>query len=301
MAMALSSEVLSFISSQVNAIDDILLNGYGTVYKFAIKRVISAQSEYVLSQTEERLSAKNLFSNLWSVLDFCCSILYCCHNNKLPTLEQGMKIKFPCNFNGGVSIEGWEKRKISGILQKEVAVEVLSSLQGIFSHVQFRNGGEADQSHDVYYFYLLQYLRNTLTHNSIDIVFSPNHDKLVPEVPDIWRDLGKEVNVSSQILVPTKPWLDSSRNNRSSHQCKPFLDVLYNVCQVVEKCRDQILATTPWQKTFREKYTFELTNSQLIITHGNDKPMKLYHQGLHLECYGVEAELKEYLEAIRAK
>lgn len=286
-----------FIEFQADAVDDILLNAYGTVYKFAIKQAISPDANYVLSPTEDRLSAKNLFANLWSVLDFCCTILYSCCTKRLPTLSQGMEIKFPCSLKRGMSLEEWEKRTITKMLQDEADAEMLTRLKGIFTHVQFKNGGEDfDEDKEVYYFYLLHYLRNTLTHNSIDLKFRRNTRDAVP---DIWNGLGKTLSVSSEILVPPKPWLIASRNDRSTHVHKPFLDVLYHTCRVVEKCRDQILTKFPRHKTFCQKYMFELTKEHLIITLGNGDPKKFLHQALHLECYGVEAELKKDLDEFR--
>ena len=186
----LSSEVTTFIKAQVDAIDDILLNAYGTVYKFDIKQIISASGEYVLSQTEDVLSAKNLFSNLWSVLDFCCAVIYSHHNNSLPTLDQGFKIKFPCKFpknNNSMSFEDWktwERKKLMEVLDDEdVTDEHLQHFDGVFQHVQFKNK-RADEitGSKVYYFYLLQYLRNTLTHSSIDIDFRRTSTGVLPDL-----------------------------------------------------------------------------------------------------------------------
>ncbi len=215
--MNLSSEVDAFIKDQVNAIDNILLNAHGTVYKFAVKQIICADIEYLVSRTEEILSAKNLVSNLWSVLDFCCTILYSYYNNRLPTLKQGMQIKFPCYFSKtNETHEEWEKKRLETMLQPEVSAEMLSSLSGIFQHVQLKNVGEdADNSPDVYYFYLLHFLRNTLTINSINIDITQNHEELVP---DVLKQLDKvKVHRASVVRVPTKPWVDFSRDDRSTY------------------------------------------------------------------------------------
>lgn len=293
--LALSQDVLKFIKTQANTVDDILLNAYGTMYKFSIKQAIAAEAEYLLSPTEEMLSAKNFFSNLWSVLDFCCIILFSYHNNKLPTLMQGRKIKFPCNFLEVESLDEWEKQRLSEVLQLNVNSYMYSSLKGIFQHVHFKTSVEGGDNNKIIYFYLLHYLRNTLTHYTVDIGYGRNVEKVIPKV---WKNLEREVYVSSVVNVPDKPWDDSSRNDRSAYKPKVFVDVLYHCCEVVEECRDRMLHTIPQLKPFRDKYKFELTRDKLAVTLKSQR-ITFHHKILHLECYGMEAELKEPLEEIR--
>ena len=115
------------------------------------------------------------------------------------------------------------------------------------------------------------------------------------------------VNICSEVKVPAEPWLGSSRADRSTYQPKLFLDVLYNSCKVVEECRDRMLSAIQWQEQqimkFRERMDFEFTTEQLIVKlkngHNETESALFYHKELHLECYGMEAELKDYLENIR--
>ena len=297
--MDLNLDVLAFIKAQVHTIDDLLLNAYGTVYKFAAKQLIHKSGEYELSSTEEMLSAKNLFSNLCSILDFCCTALYSHHNNEIPTLEQGMKIKFPCSYNIQDSLEQWEEDKISQLLGYYT---VTDTLEGIFHHVQFIYEGPTAVKRQVYYFYLLRYLRNTLTHHSIEIRFLPR--ELEGKVPDILQELGlqdidERLCVASEITIPKRPWLGYYDTDRSTESV-PLLDVLYQSCRVVEECRDKILSTIGEEK-FGDKFKFKITMEQLKVTLRNGFNKVFHHKALHLECYGMEAELKEQLDEIRKR
>ena len=130
--------VQAFIKAQIQMIDNLLLNAYGTVYKVAAKQLVYRSSAYDLSPIEEILSAKNLFSNLWSILDFCCTILYSHYNNKLPDIDPKTNIKFPVHFatsSFATSSFEWERKAIEKVLNKNVTDD---SLKDIFHHVQFK-------------------------------------------------------------------------------------------------------------------------------------------------------------------
>ena len=113
-------EVKEYIAKQIDAIDNLLINAYGTVLKSKVKREMYVMKSYDLLEMEEMLLAKNLYSNLWSVLDYCCTIIYCWYNNRIPNPEEGreLKLQFPCYFKFDTDPEKWEMDKLVQLLTK---------------------------------------------------------------------------------------------------------------------------------------------------------------------------------------
>lgn len=272
----------------------LLLNAYGTMYKFAVKTVSYQRIGYALSPTEETLSAKNVLSNLWSVLDYCCIMLFCHHRRRLPNTQEARRIKFPCDFTElsrpEVDPERWERQKISQIVGLDISDEDYAQLEGIFLPVQNRVLGFGPVDSLTSHFYMLHFLRNTLTHTPIPVDFKQG----VTDAPEILQlNNMPTVNLGAQISVPTHPWLDQSRNDRSTYTPCSLLDILYNSCQVVERLRDEILRRlqiTP----FHIHFPFQLTTERLTLN-----AESCFWGNLHLDCYGVEAEFKELLRHIR--
>ncbi len=220
----------SVVEAQVAAIDNILLNAYGTVYKMAVKNFRLPENSYQLSKTEEMLSAKNVVSNLWSVLDYCCMTLHYKYHD-IPTPTKARRIKFPCDHEGlsyssnPAEVKKWGK-KIEQIVEQESAAVTLDyeQFKSLFSEVQFKKEGPVTE--DITAFYQLHFLRNMLTHQSI--VITPNgidgHNK-----PQIYQhhelDIGAQAAIT--IGVPEEPWKnDDSKKREKSHTPRCFIPSL---------------------------------------------------------------------------
>lgn len=296
-----------YAEQQRAAADSLLMNAYGTVYKFAVKNAWYLKIGYSLSPTEEMLSAKNLVSNLSSVLDYCCVLLYCHHHNTQPTPHHMRRIKFPCDFNElsneGIEAEEWERRKLSQILGvRSITNGEYQPLRGIFLGVQNRVVGQGPVQKPVADFYLLHYLRNTLVHRSILIDFRQEDCQYLSNVLQLRTLQGMSVNAF--VDVPTHPWLDESRNNSNTHVKASLFDVLYRSCRFVEECRDDMLRRLQTRQIvdaqpFQTHYQLQLTSTELTLNIATNTTARCLWNLLHLDCYGIEAEFKEELDNYR--
>lgn len=290
--MADTPNVQGFIDAQVVVVDSMLLNAYGTVHKMAVKYISFQDLSYELSATEEMLSAKNLVSNLWSVLDYCCIILHYKFRGT-PTPSKARGISFPCDCKKSIFRESaveWERKKIDGLLS-DGAYERIGGFENVFSSIQLQEGAVPWETLT---FYQLHFLRNTLTHNTINI-----HQERSSHRLEIFQhcNIGTtETHAAMTIRVPREPW---NKANLSS-ETVPLLDVLFRACKVVEDRRDKLMHTIGERK-FSDKYAFNLTNEHLIVTLNAIDPReyRVRYNQLHLECYGIEAELKDELQQLR--
>lgn len=143
-------------------------------------------------------------------------------------------------------------------------------------------------------FYRLHFLRNTLTHRTINI----HGNRVDLQELEIFKDNMNisegESEVAILISVPREPW---KKDDYGTYDEVPLLDVLYRACKVVEDRRDKLLHTIDEYK-FNDRYALELRKEELTITL-NNKRHNLQHSHLHLECYGLEAELQHELEELR--
>ena len=132
-----TSEIEDFINAQVESIDKFLLNAYGTVYKLIQKIVVYKRRERNINERGEELIAKTLTSDLWSVLDYCCMVLYCHVNHEKPSPQFARdNIKFPCNFDKKIDtmekLQAWERK----CLENMVFIGK-KNYRGVFDHVQY--------------------------------------------------------------------------------------------------------------------------------------------------------------------
>lgn len=288
------------VKDQIVAVDNMLLNAWGTIYKMAVKYLDYNVHSYELSRTEEMMTAKKLVSDLWSVLEYCCIIL-CYNYDGVPNPKKARKIHFPCNYTAlsseSADLEQWEKEQLEDIAQLPTE-EYEEKFQGAFSDVQFK--GEATS--DVNAFYRLHYLRNTLTHQSVNITGSDENG----HQPEILRFHNIQRNAQAAITVnlPIEPW----KRNSTTMTSVPLLDVLFQACKVVEDRRDKLLGVIIDMK-FRDKFDFKFSEEVLQVTFkqiDKEHSIRCNHEHLircnhlDLECYGMEAELKELLQELRS-
>jgi len=115
------------------------------------------------------------------------------------------------------------------------------------------------------------------------------------ETPEIMQGLQLPPDMAAiEIDVPSEPWLDRSRNDPATYRPRLLIDILFRSCKVVEECRDKILeGVLQRREDFQSSFTLDLTQEMLRITQVRQPPSEMYHLELHLECYGVKAELKE--------
>ena len=93
-------EYKKFVSEQIDAIDRMLFNAYGTTYKIAAKYLVQKNCMICLDEMEELLLVKTLVTNLWSILDYCC-ILYSTKNTETrPNPVDARNICVPISFEG---------------------------------------------------------------------------------------------------------------------------------------------------------------------------------------------------------
>ena len=297
--MASPIDMDKMIEAQIAVVDNMLLNAWGTVYKMAVKYLDFEVYTYELSRTEELLIAKNLVSNLWSVLEYCCIVL-CYKYHGIPKPADARKIGFPCDryvLNCSPSQEDvmkWELGQLEAKLNMELPLKVYEEkFKGAFSDVQFQGGVATD---DVKHFYRLNFLRNTLTHQRIDI----NGDNVQGHYPEIFRvhGIGRNARAFVTVKLPIEPWVPNSTNMKP----EPLLDVLYQACKVVESRRNKLLGVLE-QGVFRDRFDFKFSEEVLKIMFtqmevNSECPIRC--NDLHLECYGLEAELKKQIGAIRS-
>ena len=287
------------IAYQMVAIDNLLINAYGTMYKLVVKHTSFDNICYTFSEIEEMLHTKNLQSDLSSVLDYCCTIIYCWYHQREPTPEQGHKLSFPCDFKellkSDSNPEKWEREKLNYMLGVEVDHRY-KDLKGIFYEVQYKGGAVTQKIKD---FYLLHFLRNKFTHRSLQFCFSQRLQRI--QKSEVLKQLSMEANVLATIEVPPEPWVSDSRENTSDYVSESLLDIHYRCCKFMEEFRDDLLRRlklAPPRVPFSKTIQFELTQQQLTFTANSKKESQLCCL-LHLGCYGLEGDFKQTLDHIR--
>ena len=279
--------VQASIDDQIAAVDHMLLHAYATVYKLAVKYISFPYFGHDMSPTEEMMSAKTITSNLWSVLDYCCIILYHRYHGT-PKPSTARQICFPCDYKNRLPAADWEKKCF---IVDQLPDDAYAKFAGAFSSIQYQ--GEEDVPPETRAFYRLHFLRNTLTHRTIKIY---GEEEVDIKQLEIFKDNNNitegESELAIKITVPREPW----NNENGEYDEVPLLDVLYEACKVVEVHRDKLLHTVDEQK-FNKKYAFEITEEELVITL-NNKRHELKHYKLHLECYGILAELQPELQEL---
>lgn len=257
---------------QVKAIDSMLLNAYGTCYKFEAKCTLYDEVNYEFPPegelpVKELLLAKNVLMNLWSVLDYCCVALYCefC-DIRAPKVAR--QIKFPY---GKDNLNTWAKKNL------KLDDKNLSKFVKALEAVQLKSPSEQDaETPGTLHLPRLHFLRNALTHRKINIIA-----------------MGEPNTVSPSIAVPKKPWSDESIDDTDSILLK---DLLLDSCKIVEHTRDELLKAIDVQR-FREKisigFTKDLDELEVKFTRSDGIPeetLKLKTKHLHLECYGIDVD-----------
>lgn len=302
-----------FIEDQVKTIDRLLLNAYGTVYKLIAKNVAYRNRLCPPHEREEMLIAKNLISNLWSVLEYCCIVLRW-HFNKgeLKSLILSKNNHFPCNFKADIREEKgkkeWEKEHLKKmILRKSISDDEYKDFKASFgdalSHVQHtwpthgeRTKVEVKEKWKT--FYWLHFLRNTIAHSNMQIKGRDERKKIAaldPEKNKHSKCQGITTVLAVTIRVPTTPW-----NTSESTKQIPLLDFLFDACRLVKKCRNKILTKMGYE-TFKNSYGFILNettknratelNITVLLLNEPTPPVPVYYT--HLNCYGIEQDLEE--------
>ena len=126
----------TYVEAEIAVVDYLLLNAYGTVYKMAAKYLNYRDMGYELSLTAEMLLTKNVVTNLWSVLDYCCKIFRYQYAGP-PTPEEARMIKFPCDHKvrGFMGRKNWESWRLREIFPYHARFPHARS-EGVFSEVQ---------------------------------------------------------------------------------------------------------------------------------------------------------------------
>ena len=294
------ADVRVAIADQMVAIDSLLINAYGTMYKLVVKHTSFDDICYMFSEIEEMLLTKNLQSDLSSVLDYCCTIIYCWYHQREPTPEQARKLSFPCDFKELLkphsNPEKWEREKLKYMLGVEVD-DRYEDLKGIFYEVQYKGGAVTQKIKD---FYLLHFLRNKFTHRSLQFCFSQRLQQI--QKSEVLKQLSMEANVLATIEVPPEPWVSDSRENTSDYVSESLLDIHYRCCKFVEEFRDDLLRRlqlAPLHVPFSETVQFKLTPQKLTFKPANSKGESQLCGLLHLGCYGLEGDFKQTLDHIR--
>ena len=290
------ADVRAAIADQMVAIDSLLINAYGTMYKLIVKHTSFDNICYMFSEIEEMLLTKNLQSDLSSVLDYCCTIIYCWYHQREPTPEQGRKLSFPCDFKellkSDSNPEKWEREKLKYMLGVEVDHRY-KDLKGIFYEVQYKGGAVTQKIKD---FYLLHFLRNKFTHRSLQFQFS-QHQQMKESV--VLKKFNMKSNVHATIKVPPEPWLSDSRENTNEYESEILLDIQYRCCDLVEKFRDGLMRRLQLAPPFSEIVQFKITPQQLTFKPANSKGESQLCGLLHLGCYGLEGDFKKTLDRER--
>lgn len=281
-------KMAQFVRHQTEVIDRMLLNAYGTTYKIAAKYLIYQEISHEWSATEELLLAKNLVTNLWSVLDYACYLLYVTKNGK-PSSKIARKIAAPCYFPkkkvpkedkaqkvAAHAGEAQTGRKTQKATTNEEAT--LLEIEALFQDLQYSE--EKQASDDVFTYYRLHFLRNTFTHRTI-IVTGNSEEQIPAMLQGITRTV-PEVAVSIQL--PKSPW----ESDLEHFETVSLLDFLFKSCELVKKQRNKIL-----QNTFQ--FGIRLESEQLVVQFP-DTSMVQNHKDLHLKCYGLEQEYEEAIQ-----
>lgn len=283
------------LTEQINAVDFMLLNAFGTTYKLALKISNFVRNEFTLSEVEEMLSAKNILSNLGSVLDYCCIILHCSYNNEELTMSEARKqnIKFPVKFSNEDK-ESWEKKELKRLIGEKFDEQVYEKFKGVFSNLMYQDKPANDCT---WMFYTLRFLRNSLTHCRSDFIIKGDAEEIMPRLLETHQ---MEAQIYINVHVPDEPWNEKSKDERHNYVCRPLLDVLHESCQLVRDVRDAILTSLGHQK-FETKYNFKFEcNSTVLriesegrLPHSENSIAKLHRDCLHFECYGIVGDIIE--------
>jgi hypothetical protein len=256
-------------TEQVELIDAMLSDAYATVYKFIAKNIVYKRVGHEFKGTEESLLAKNVVTNLWSVLDYCCFTLYCSVCDKPPTPKIGRRLGFP-NCDDKSKLTTWAKRLN--------LVNNLSRFVTVFNELQLQNTNS-----DAINFHRLHYLRNAYTHRTVRVIPTPELNEETVES----RELQKYVNTSAihlKVKVPAEPWKDESQETVTIS----MLDFLMDACKKVKEIRDAILSGELRQQRFDEKFEFAMTATE--FTSKKNKAFKKKLEHLHLRCYGLDGD-----------
>lgn len=300
-----------FIKKQVETIDRLLLNAYGTVYKLIAKNVAYKNRGCVVREMEEMLIAKNLTSDLWSVLDYCCLTLSCHFNKEEPKSSiLSKRIKFPCNFRTDISrekdCEEWEKKHLQELILngKPLSDDDYEAFKRALSHVQHHcphQTKKVEVAEKVMTFYRLHFLRNIIAHSNIQITGEKQATKfkaLDPNKNSSSRSRRIASTLAVTITIPETPW---SEDLPPKPTRLPLMDFLFDACELVEDCRDVILEPMG-QRKFKDSFGFRLADNMnnrgaelaiVVFLNENNESKEVPLNYNHLECYGIEQDLKE--------
>ena len=217
---------------------------------------------------EELLCVKNLLSNLWSVLDYCCILLYA-KKNGIPNAAKSRKISVPCHFGG--------KPKKT----------LVPDIDSAFQDVQYT--GESNEK--IKTFYWLHFLRNIFSHKTILMATTTGQ-----QTPQMLAKIQQNPEIAIDIRVPEFPWNDDSCNQDENYHPKPLLDLLFNSCELVENKRDEVFTLLKLEnsedKKFSDRFEFHFSPTYLTVTFGDTtKAQRL--KDLHFTCYGLEMEFQD--------
>jgi hypothetical protein len=273
------------VDKQVELIDAMLFDAYATVYKFIAKNIVYVEVSHEFNYKEESLLAKNVLTNLWSVLDYCCFTLYCSVCDKPPTPKIGRQLGFPYDKLDGAGarekLTKWAKEALKlGDTKFSEFMEAFDQLRD----TKFSDSAELQQQSkkiDAIDFHRLHYLRNAFTHRTMTI----------EETAHVKSEQLKKRGVTSPsislaIKVPAEPWKDESQTTDTVS----MLDFLMSACERVQEIRDMILSKLKQQK-FEEKFEFKVTATEFTCKKKKDfKYFEKELKHLHLRCYGLDGD-----------
>ena len=314
--------VEDYIGNQIVAIDKLLYNAYGTILKSRVRHKQYKKKLHVLSKDEEMLLTKTLLSDLWSVLDYCCTILYCWYHNEIPNPQEGRECHFNTTFDFDENLEEWEKGTLTRMLRKK---EEIKEKRIKYKNPKKEKGkyiieiydeliGEYDKLKGILYeiqrvglnkprkdFYLLHFLRNQLVHRSIQFQLDFSQ---------------KKVNIK----VPEEPWNNASCDDLDGYKAKSLIDINLRCWKVAKEYRDKVidkldirrpdprdrdqqrqdlqpyhLRQQPQLEAFEELYQLKIRGKKFIKAFAKGKYKTA---DLHLSCYGLDGKFKEILDGI---
>ena len=282
------------VQDQISTINDMLLNAYSTVYKLAARIILHDKKQHEISTRQEVLLTKTLLNNLWSVLDCCSRLIFCWYHGKEPTVQEARErsIKFPCEFTQlskhNRDPNQWEKKRLSLVLlarYNDIDQDTYKQLEGVFHTVQYKGSESPDKN--THNFYQLYYLLSHFTRNLLYIeeASTEYHN------PEMLKDLYISPSTAVMVTVPANPCIEDSTLLNV-----PLLDTLYQSCEIVATIRDNVVQTLFKQSKFGESFRFELSWDKFKVQAERDGGRvitELPFELLHLECYGIEAELSQ--------
>ena len=105
------------------------------------------------------------------------------------------------------------------------------------------------------------------------------------------KDLYISPSTAVMVTVPANPCIEDSTLLNV-----PLLDTLYQSCEIVATIRDNVVQTLFKQSKFGECFRFEFSWDKFKVQAERDGGRvitELPFELLHLECYGIEAELSQ--------